>query len=385
MVLEIEPGAGAPGSADSGNDTNTEIPGASHTAETAELHRLSFEGNAQEYFGIWIVNTLLTIVTLGIYAPWAKVRRNRYFYANTVLLGRSFDYHARGTQLLKGWLIVAVYAFGYDFISHISPIAALVLACVLMCVFPWIVNRALRFKARVTSYSNVRFDFAGKLGKAYSSVLVGGILSFISLGLLAPIGSVWYERYLFRGLNFGDKTFETSGRLSSVYKTIWLPVIIMLIGVLPAFAIAVYITTKEYTLFPAIHSYRGWLHILLDSLFRYAAIIPVLIAYYFMVIIYRTGVRNVMWSAALYDGRHRMVSNVPRLKYGWILLSNTAATIATCGLLRPWAAIRERKFIIVHTGMWIVGNLDEVRATLSAPESAFSAEFLDSDGFDLGF
>jgi uncharacterized membrane protein YjgN (DUF898 family) len=35
-----------------------------------------------EYFGIWIVNLLLSLVTLGIYTAWAKVRRLRYFYGN---------------------------------------------------------------------------------------------------------------------------------------------------------------------------------------------------------------------------------------------------------------------------------------------------------------
>jgi glutaredoxin len=39
----------------------------------------TFTGNSKEYFGIWIVNTLLRIITLGIYSPWAKVRKRRYF------------------------------------------------------------------------------------------------------------------------------------------------------------------------------------------------------------------------------------------------------------------------------------------------------------------
>jgi uncharacterized membrane protein YjgN (DUF898 family) len=38
---------------------------------------------------------LLTIVTIGIYSAWAKVRRLRYFYGNTFLAGSSFDYHAK--------------------------------------------------------------------------------------------------------------------------------------------------------------------------------------------------------------------------------------------------------------------------------------------------
>jgi uncharacterized membrane protein YjgN (DUF898 family) len=362
-----------------------DIVAAEQVVETAELHRASFEGNAREYFGIWIVNMLLTLVTLGIYAPWAKVRRNRYFSANTVLIGRSFDYHATGGQLLKGWLIVAVYLVGYDFLSSFYPIASLVVAVIVMIVLPWIVNKGLRFKARMTSYSNIRFQFEGRLSRAYLSVLLGGLLSLFTLGLLAPVASLWYQRYLFNGIRYGDRSFRTEGRLWPLYKALFLPALIMIIGVVPAAVVAGYIMSREFSLIPDFYQHGEWWQAVVHALFSYAAAIPILLAYFFMTIIYRTGVRNVMWSAAFYDGKHRLVSDVPRLKYAWILLSNTVATLATFGLLRPWAGVRERKFLAVHTGLIVVGNLDEVRGNLSSAESAFGSEFLDSDGFDFGF
>ena len=53
-----------------------------------------FTGSGFEYFKIWIVNLCLTVITLGIYSAWAKVRRNRYFYGNTQLAGDAFEYLA---------------------------------------------------------------------------------------------------------------------------------------------------------------------------------------------------------------------------------------------------------------------------------------------------
>ena len=52
---------------------------------------MRFEGSASEYFKIWIVNTALTIVTLGIFSAWAKVRSKRYFYGNTYIGTESFS------------------------------------------------------------------------------------------------------------------------------------------------------------------------------------------------------------------------------------------------------------------------------------------------------
>src|SRR6266540_5363662 len=51
-----------------------------------------FHGDAREYFRIWIVNTLLTLLTFGLFSAWAKVRKRRYLRGNTELLGHRFDY-----------------------------------------------------------------------------------------------------------------------------------------------------------------------------------------------------------------------------------------------------------------------------------------------------
>ena len=43
--------------------TNLSIPGPS---------QVNFKGTAGEYFGIWIVNVILSIITIGIYSAWAS-------------------------------------------------------------------------------------------------------------------------------------------------------------------------------------------------------------------------------------------------------------------------------------------------------------------------
>ena len=48
---------------------------------------IRFTGTARDYFGIWLNNLALTVLTLGVYGAWAKVRRTRYFLGNTVVLG----------------------------------------------------------------------------------------------------------------------------------------------------------------------------------------------------------------------------------------------------------------------------------------------------------
>ncbi len=49
------------------------IPQEPAYAEPDDIRQADFQftGSGKEYFGIWIVNILLTIVTLGIYSAWA--------------------------------------------------------------------------------------------------------------------------------------------------------------------------------------------------------------------------------------------------------------------------------------------------------------------------
>ncbi|MEN8247124.1 MAG: DUF898 family protein, partial [Thermodesulfobacteriota bacterium] len=73
-----------------------------------------FTGSGREYFKIWIVNILLSIITLGIYSAWAKVRRKQYLYGNTRLKGAAFEYLADPVKILKGRLfIIGFFVLSY--------------------------------------------------------------------------------------------------------------------------------------------------------------------------------------------------------------------------------------------------------------------------------
>ena len=86
-----------------------------------------FTGTANEWFGIWIVNLMLSIVTIGVYSAWAKVRTKKYFYNHTFAEGRNFDYHATGGQIFKGRLIVIGALIVYQIIAVAVPPLGLLL------------------------------------------------------------------------------------------------------------------------------------------------------------------------------------------------------------------------------------------------------------------
>src|SRR3954468_4654839 len=92
--------------------------------ETAGHRRIvkpEFTGSAAEYFRIWIVNLFLSIVTLGVYSAWAKVRKKKYFYGNTRLDGDTFDYFASPIVIPNGPIVAVAVFVLYAFASELYP------------------------------------------------------------------------------------------------------------------------------------------------------------------------------------------------------------------------------------------------------------------------
>lgn len=74
-------------------------------------HSFVFTGKGGEYFLICLVNFLLTIITLGIYGPWALVKCHRYIYQHVTLKGQSFSYKGTGGAIFISFLFLMVVYF----------------------------------------------------------------------------------------------------------------------------------------------------------------------------------------------------------------------------------------------------------------------------------
>jgi len=129
--------------------------------------RLTFTARGSEYFRIWIVNLLLTLVTVGVYSAWAKVRKARYFRQNTRLDGHAFDYHGRPVAILRGRLMAVVLLTAYTWTFEFSNTAGVVMVAVLCALGPWLLMRAQQFALSNTSYRGLRFGFRANTGEAY--------------------------------------------------------------------------------------------------------------------------------------------------------------------------------------------------------------------------
>lgn len=342
-----------------------------------QVHRFEFTGNVKEYFGIWIVNLLLSIITIGIYTAWAKVRRVRYFYANTYLDGHNFEYHASPKAILIGRIIVFGILVGFQILVQFKPEAGLLFIPFLF-VFPWIINRAIRFNARVTSYRNIRFNFAGTYWRAFLVFIVMPVVAILTLGILAPVASRMSSNYIGNNLRYGSAQFSTDAPLGLLYRN-WggsLGILIIGTAIIAGIGFAIITLTTGSNL-----NNLGNM----DDL-GYLPLIPfaLVILANFIVPFYKAGVRNIAYNSTTLEGGHGFNSNLGRLKYVWILFSNLFATILTIGMLRPWAAIRSWRYQIEHTSLEAGSDLGSFIEQREREGAAASSEFLDIEGVDFG-
>ena len=172
------------------NHDGQTMPVSSPTSPEPVAHKLSiaFTGSGSEYFRIWIVNLLLTVLTIGIYFPWAKVRRLRYFYGNTLVDGEPLGFHGNAFKMFKGFAIVAAFMILYTVAGKFSQWAGLAAFGVMAGLWPALLKSSLQFRLANTSWRGLRFSFSGSTQDAYRACLplfVPGLL-ILCLYLISP-------------------------------------------------------------------------------------------------------------------------------------------------------------------------------------------------------
>ncbi len=182
-----------------------------------ETYRLQFHGKAGEYFGIWMVNLALTLLTLGIYSAWAKVRTQKYFYGHTELAGSHFDYHGKPLAILIGRLIAAALFIPYAVLAQMENALAFVVLGVIVLLAPWLVARSLRFRMRMTSWRAIRFGWSGSVGQTYLHFLLMPLLIPLSLMFAMPWVHHQQRAFLLKHLRYGSTSTSVKPAVGEFY------------------------------------------------------------------------------------------------------------------------------------------------------------------------
>ncbi|WP_020558102.1 YjgN family protein [Thiofilum flexile] len=376
-----------------------------------------FTGSGSEYFKIWIVNILLSIVTLGIYSAWATVRTKRYFYGNTIFDQASFEYHATPIQILKGRIIAIVLVIAYVVLTQISPELAGILILLLGFLSPWIVWSGLRFNARMSSYRNVRFGFSGKLKRliyimlilpfipviigfalvailmsiglvfdtgSYANSFVVVIFTLAAIGFyaIAPYAHKLYTEYYFNHFHYGQGQFNTQLETKNYYK-IYLKMLLITIGVYIVVAIAI-----GFLVIPLIGATAslGNDDPSIGSTISLSIIVGL---FYFLIIVIgmflnaylKARIRNYSYNETQLDQVLRLHSDTSVLTLWKIYVLNLFLLVITLGLAHPWNKVRLARYETQTLKAEVAGTLDHYINQRQSEQSSLGDQI--GDVFDL--
>ncbi len=360
-------------------------PPVSPKPRSPRLQRFSFAGTAREYFGIWIVNTLLKIVTLGIYSAWAKVRKRRYFYGCTQLGGATFDYLADPMALFRGWLIGAAFFILYTIGTRVSPLLASTLGMVFFAAMPWLIVRSKMFNQRNSAHRNIRFNFVPKYDEAYLVFAGLPILLPFTLGFLFPYIVYRQKRFLVENSEYGRSSFAFDASAKDYYLVFfkaagWFLLILLAFGVGAYFFSA---TIREFSPLLFDNGKAGSETVKRGVGFLVAAVfIAINLIYLYFAIYVQTELANLTWNSTRIRD-NRFVSSLRVRDMAWLYLSSAVAIFLSLGLLIPWAAVRLTRYRVERLSLRVTGDLETFMAVTPSEVGSAGEEIGDIFGVDV--
>jgi uncharacterized membrane protein YjgN (DUF898 family) len=387
-----------------------------YTAPAQErAHAFEFHGRAGEFFRIWIVNVVLTVLTLGIYAAWAKVRTRRYFYGNTLLDGKPFDFTGNPVSILKGNLLFGGLFVIYTVAGSLFPPLALLVMLVIVLLSPWLIQKALRFRAHNTVHRNVRLNFRGTTGEAYGVFLGLALLIPFTLGLISPYMQFRQKKFFLGNLGWGNSQADMQGRAGFFYKTFFKSFgLIFILAILASLAIPFFNTvqkkagrTKEAssvqaepvapapaaadqdltipTDAPIRRDTRPGIGLGIPEIVVIAAVSAVYLLFFLLFLYYQVRTNNYAINTTHWGQLGRLESKVRVRELIWLYISNGIAVLLSLGLLIPWVKVRMARYRAARTTFIACGSLDAVAQSLGGNVSAMGDAGADIFDFDIGF
>lgn len=373
---------------------------------------VTFSGTGGEYFRIWIVNLLLILVTLGLYLPWAKVRKLKYFYNNTRVDDHALEFHGEPKKMLRGMAIVGVFFLAFSWASEISLAAAAIATLVFLVVAPALFRAAMRFRLANTSWRGMRMRFVAQgYREAYACVVIplamvllpglllglfgsgeakarqegmnvmGGTIGVLMLlyAVLLPYFFWRIKRYQHNNYAWGPLTSSYQSGVNATYKIFGMTLVMVL-------AVLLLFTGLLYLIVPALFKGQsGWggmgvaLLFVLPLMFLFFAVINILPRAYFT-----ANMQNLLWSRT--GNRYfRFKSELGSTPFIALQFKNYFLILITLGLYWPFAVIATMRMRIDALSLRTRVDMESLYDAARARENDAAGDMAaDVFGFDVG-
>ncbi len=205
--------------------------------EPQSNNEIQFHGDGARYFGIVALNVFFTIVSLGLYYPWAKTTYRKYLWSQLELNDSRFTFNGTGKEVFLGILkliaIVIGFVLAYSLVSFVlmkilglsfsvvmSPSIGLILGIFatqliflsfFLILFGFAIYGSYRYRISRTSWRGIYFGFDGNVKEFVKLFIIHGLLTLFTFGIYSSWMRVKVMKYLFSHTTLGDNRFDFHG------------------------------------------------------------------------------------------------------------------------------------------------------------------------------
>lgn len=187
--------------------------------EGQKLHHFKFHGSGGDLFLLILKNVFLTVITLGIYAAWARAERRKFLWGNTELSGQRLVFTGTGLELFKGYLkLIAGYLVFVGLpilMERLAPgtqvATQVLLGLALVVLIPYAIYWSRAYLLSRTQWRGIRFGLVPGAGPYVKTFLIGLLLTIVTLGLYGPVWTNQCRRILVDNMRFGTEPFKYEG------------------------------------------------------------------------------------------------------------------------------------------------------------------------------
>lgn len=326
---------------------NADNPGSveslSTTPSATEPYRFRFHGDGLSFFLLLLKNLILTLITFGIYTPWARTERRRYIWSNLEIHGQRLQYVGTGNELFLGYVrVLGIYVLALliGYIANILPkfftvLINLSVTAVFLILIPYAIYWSRAYVLSRTRWRGIRLGLVGSAKPYARTFIISYFLSFLTLGIYIPF-MIHRLRVIMTGNSrLGNAPFYYDANPSEFW---WLCMKGFILTIL------------------TLGIYYPWFQVRLQK--------------------YRLAHTRI--------GEARGKFTLSGLTMLWLLLLNILGTTLTLGVAFPWIAVYSLRTICSH--VTFEGFIDFSRILQSDALGPATGDGLaDALGVDLGF
>jgi uncharacterized membrane protein YjgN (DUF898 family) len=391
-----------------------------------ESFPVDFTGTGGEFFRVWIVNVLMSIVTLGFYIPFARRRTAQYFYSHTDLGGSPLEFTGQQRKMVIGFIVLVLLYIAFRLAAETGQNLAVSLFMIGGAVLaPYLWASAMRFRLSATRWRGLRLQFTPGWGEVYkaswpvfliallwtvvgvtASALVtagpaktgGGFRAphispvFWLIVLAAFIGTVLcsirlefnYKSLLVLRANIGGE----AGRWKPVYGDfvrIWLATMgILLLSLIAMVAVIVAIALVAGFSMRGLENSSGSLKYGLLVLLPVALLVGLLIALAPVRAYREARMFQLVWNNVGVSRIARFKCDLRASRYVGLRIRNVVLTLFTLGFWRPFARVSEHRMKARSVTLHVRGGLDQLAGHLARQQQGGVGDAIaDAVGLDL--